>query len=77
MTALQMYQTKAHDHVVVVPVLLVPIVGFLGSLRRNLCQLAIYVVAVTPFVLLPFTIPALCIGPRNDDQACRSCTHTP
>ncbi|XP_075748673.1 uncharacterized protein LOC119185638 isoform X2 [Rhipicephalus microplus] len=56
-------QTRAH--VVLVPVLLVPIVGFLGSLRRNPRQLAIYVVAVTPFVLLPFANPALCIGPQT------------
>ncbi|KAL1471371.1 hypothetical protein MTO96_039978 [Rhipicephalus appendiculatus] len=62
--ALLAYQAKARAHVVLVPALLVTIVGFLGSLRRNPRLLAIYVVAVAPFVLLPFVIPALCIGPE-------------
>ncbi|KAL3191346.1 hypothetical protein MRX96_059873 [Rhipicephalus microplus] len=65
MKALQVYQTKAHAHVVLVPALLVTIVGFLGSLHRNSHLLAIYVLAVTLFVLLPFVIPALCIGPET------------
>lgn len=62
--ALLAYHAKARAHVVLVPALLVTIVGFLGSLRRNPRLLAIYVVAVAPFVLLPFVIPALCIGPE-------------
>ncbi|KAL3226603.1 hypothetical protein MRX96_024807 [Rhipicephalus microplus] len=67
MTALQVYQTKARAHVVLVPALLVTIVAFLGSLRRNSHLLAIYVVAVTPFVLLSFAIPHALHRPRNDD----------
>ncbi|KAL3204036.1 hypothetical protein MRX96_041417, partial [Rhipicephalus microplus] len=65
MKALQVYQTKARAHVVLVPALLVTIVGFLGSLHRNSHLLAIYVVAATLFVLLPFAIPALCISPET------------
>ncbi|XP_075750626.1 uncharacterized protein LOC142817495 [Rhipicephalus microplus] len=65
MKALQVYRTKARAHVVLMPALLVTIVGFLGSLRQNSHLLAIYVVAVTLFVLLPFAIPVLCIGPET------------
>ncbi|KAL3205313.1 hypothetical protein MRX96_011211 [Rhipicephalus microplus] len=65
MTAPQVYQTKARAHVVLMPALLVTIMGFLGSLHWNSHLLAIYVVAVTPFVLLPLAIPALCNGPET------------
>lgn len=62
--AMLAYQARARAHVVLVVALLVAIVGFLGSLRRNPRLLAIYVVAVAPLVLVPFVIPELCVGPE-------------